>query len=184
MHGVFPTECKDSIVILRLKKASQDCNAIKNYRLVAKSSVISKILERIVNAQILDHFKINNLAEKFKFAYKTKHNTEIALVRVIKDMLTAINNGNLSLLTMLDFSAAFDTIDPHTFFDRLQIAFGIGFRSSIFRWFKSYLTDKQQFIMEIVYIIERNLYKARCSSGLSSWSVTIQHVHLSSICCN
>ena len=130
------------MVIPLLKKPSLDCNLLKNYRPVSNLSFISKVLERIAHAQILDHLALNNLTEKFQSAYKSGHSTETALVRVVNDMLNAIDNGNLSLLTMLDLSAAFDTIDHSILLERLQTSFGID--GTPLKWIKSYLSDRQQ----------------------------------------
>ena len=74
-------------------------------------SFISKVLERIVYFQFLNHITANKLIDKFQSAYKPGHSTETALIRVVNDMLNATDNGNLSLLTLLDLSAAFGTID-------------------------------------------------------------------------
>ena len=57
-------------------------------------------------------------------------------------MLNAIDNGNFSLLTMLDLSAAFDTIDHSILLERLQTSFGID--GTPLKWIKSYLSDRQQ----------------------------------------
>ena len=53
-------------------------------------------------------------------------------------MLNAIDNGNLSLLTLLDISAAFDTIDHSV----LHTSFGID--GPPLKWVKSYLSNRHQ----------------------------------------
>ena len=50
-------------------------------------------------------------------------------------MLTAIDNGNLSLLTLSDLSAAFDTVEHSILLERLQTSFGI---DGLPFWVKSY----------------------------------------------
>ena len=44
-------------------------------------------------------------------AYKDKHSTETALIKVQNDNLSALDTGTSAILLMLDLSAAFDTID-------------------------------------------------------------------------
>ena len=51
--------------------------------------------------------------------------TESLLLRVLNALLTASDDGQVSLLTRLDCSAAFDTIDHSILFHRLEYAFGI-----------------------------------------------------------
>ena len=87
-------------------------------------SFISKVLERIVYFQFLNHITANKLIDKFQSAYKPGHSTETALIRVVSDTFNAIDNGNLSLLTLLDLSAAFDTIDHSNLLERLHTSFG------------------------------------------------------------
>ena len=99
-------------------------------------SFISKVLERIVYSQFLNHINANKLIDK------PGHSTETALIRVVNDMLNAIDNGNLSLLTLLDLSAAFDTIDHSILLERLQISFVID--GLLLKWVKSYLSNKHQ----------------------------------------
>ena len=61
----------------------------------------------------------------FRFAYKPGHITETDLKRVVNDMFNAIDNGYMSLLSMLDLSAAFDTIDHSILLERLHTSFGV-----------------------------------------------------------
>ena len=140
--GQFPSDFKKSLVIPLLKKPSLDRNVLKNYRPVSNLSFISKILERIVFNQITDHLIKNNLIETFQSAYKSGHSTETALLRVVNDLFCFIDEGNVSLLTMLDLSAAFDTIDHDILFHRLSSHFGIN--DKVLSWIKSYLHERKQ----------------------------------------
>ena len=139
--GTFPSHFKDSLVIPVLKKPSLDCNNLKNYRPVSNLSFISKVLERIVYFQFLNHITANKLIDQFQSAYKPGHSTGTALIRVVNDMLNAIDNGN-PLLTLLDLSAAFDTIDYCILPERLQTSFGID--GLPLKWVKSYLSNRHQ----------------------------------------
>ena len=53
-----------------------------------------------------------------------------------------MDNGKVTALTLLDLSAAFDTIDHATLLERLHGHFGIS--GTIFHWFKSYISNRQQ----------------------------------------
>ena len=112
---------------------------------------ISKVLDRIVYFQFVNHITANKLIDQFQSAYKPGHSTETALIRVVNDMLNAIDNGNLSLLTLLDLSAAFDTIDHSILLERLQTSFGID--GLPLKWVKSYLSNRHQKVK-----IDNNLF--------------------------
>ena len=141
-NGVFPTDLKESIVIPLLKKESLDCDIFKNYRPVTNLPFISKVLERIAYSQIVDHVTKNELTDMFQSAYKSRHSTETALLKVVNDILCAIDDGNVTLLTLLDLSAAFDTIDHTILLERLKISFGID--GVVLDWIRSYLSDRKQ----------------------------------------
>ena len=77
-------------------------------------------------------------------AYKTYHSTETALLRVKNDILQFLDNRSCVALLLLDLSAAFDTVDHEILLHRLQSRFGI--RGNALAWFKSYLSDRSQFV--------------------------------------
>ena len=75
------------------------------------------------------HLRVNNLEIVFQSAHNVGlcHCTEIALVKVTSDILDYLdeNKVGLCLLTLLDLSAAFDTIDHAILVRRLEETLGL-----------------------------------------------------------
>ena len=58
-------------------------------------------------------------------AHRACQSTETAPLRVLNDLLADVDDGQVSTLTLLELSAAFDTIDRDTLFHPLEHVFGI-----------------------------------------------------------
>ena len=69
----------------------------------------------------------------FQSAYRAGHSNETVLLRIVNDILFALDNDNISVLLLLDLSAAFDTIDHQILLSRLNSVFGI--QSTALQWF-------------------------------------------------
>ena len=123
--GIFPSSYKSAIVTPLLKKHSLDPNDLTNYRLVSNLSFISQLLEKAVVSQLMPHLNRYNFFSSFQSAYRPGHSSETALLKVVNDLLLAMDEGKLSVLVLLDLSAAFDTIDHDILLHRLQHVFGI-----------------------------------------------------------
>jgi len=87
---------------------------------------------------------MNGLCNVFQSAYRAGHSTETALLRVVNDLLQAMDQDKISILLLLDLSAAFDTVDHQIILHRLHASFGIN--STALQWFRSYLLDRKQFV--------------------------------------
>ena len=77
-------------------------------------------------------------------AYRPGHCTETALLKLVYDLFLSLNKGNISVLALLDFSSAFDTIDHTILVHRLHTDFG--FTETVLQWFSSYLTDRTHYV--------------------------------------
>ena len=77
-------------------------------------------------------------------AYKPCHSTETELLEETNDILLGLDRGHVSLLALLDLSAAFDTADHAIMAYTLQSDFGIS-RTAL-SWLKSYMFDRTQFV--------------------------------------
>ena len=127
-----------------LKKTTLNPEILKNYRPVSNLSFPSKILEKVFLRQQSNHLLTNNLFYSHQSAYRAGHSTETALLKIVSDLLTALDEDKVSLLSLLDLSAAFDTIDHPILLSRLSYSFGIS--DTVLAWFTSYLTDCTQTI--------------------------------------
>ena len=105
---------------------------------------MSKLIEKLVLDQLFRHLDHNNLWHTFQSAYRPKHSTETALLRVLNDLLTASDSGSITILTVLDLSAAFDTVDDSILLTRLESTFDI--RDLALSFFRSYLQDRTQVV--------------------------------------
>ena len=76
----------------------------------------------------------------FQSAYRKHHSTESALLNIHNDILLNMTKGSVTALTLLDLSAAFDTIDHTILLDRLNVYYGIS--ELALGWFKSYLSGR------------------------------------------
>ena len=73
--------------------------------------VLSKVLEHLVAKQLLSYLDEHKLLPGLQSAYRAHHSTETAVLKVLSDILTAVDNGDLAMLALLDLSAAFDSVD-------------------------------------------------------------------------
>ena len=104
----------------------------------------SKVIEKAVSYQLIDHVDSNDLGETLQSTFKSLHNTETALLKVQDDILNAIDQRGTVALLLLDLSVAFDTVDHELLLHRLCVRFGI--RGKALAWFTSYLTGRCQYV--------------------------------------
>ena len=120
--GSVPVTLKVAYITPRLKKADLDTSDVKSYRPTSNLPVLSKVLERLVARQLLSHLDEFKLLPDLQSAYRAHHSTETAVLKVLSDILTDVDNGDLAMLVLLDLSAAFDSVDQKILLRRLKIS--------------------------------------------------------------
>ena len=120
----FAEAWKEALVLPSLKKPGLD-SAFKIFRPVSNLSYISKLSERAGVEQFMEHLTANDLHSQLQSAYKQRHSTETALLKVKNDILMSMDEQHVTLLVLLDLSAAFDTIHHDKLIDRLESDLGI-----------------------------------------------------------
>ena len=154
--GIFPQCFKSALVTPILKKRCFDHNDLNNYRPVSNLCFIAKILEKLVLSQVSSYLNSHNPYNTCQSAYRPGHSTETALLKVVNDLFLSLNKGNISVLALLDFSSAFDTIDHTILVHRLHTDFG--FTDTVLQWFSSYLTDRTTTSLYVIIALILLLY--------------------------
>ena len=115
-----------------------------SYRPILNLSVISKMLERLVATRLLAYLDETGLMLSMQSAYRRNHSTETAVLKVLSDILLALDRGDFAALALLDLSTAFDTIDHDTLIHRLLVSYGL--HGLALKWFRSYLQGRVQHV--------------------------------------
>jgi len=143
-QGYVPSIFKSAFITPLLKKLDLDSADVKSYRPISNLSVLSKLLEHLVTRLLLDYLNAYHPLPDCQSTYRSYRSTETAILKVMSDILLALDSGDLAMLTLLYLSAAFDTVDHYILLERLNISYGIS--HSVLGWLTNYLSNHTQFV--------------------------------------
>ena len=93
--GQFPDKLKVAKVIPIFKK--NDPTLFTNYRPISILPVISKVLERIMNNQLLMYFTNTKLLSDNQYGFRPHHSTEYAALEIVDRITTHLDNNQLPI---------------------------------------------------------------------------------------
>ena len=142
--GQFPRVFKDAFITSVIKKPRMDIADPGSYWPISNVVVMSKLLVRLVAAPLIHYHEISNLLPPLQSGFWLRHSTETAVLRVLSDILEAVDCRNVAVFALLDRSAAFDTVDHDRLIRRLQKTYSINVKA--LWWFQWYLSGRKQSI--------------------------------------
>ena len=102
--------------------------------------VVSKLVEKAVYQQALNHLLTNNFIDNFQSGFRPAHSTT-ALVKVYDDIRAGADNGLLTILVLFDFTQAFFSIVHEILYQKMRV---YGFSEPAIGWFRPFLYDRTQ----------------------------------------
>ena len=93
--------------------------------------------------QIVTFIEESNIYKPSMSGFRKNHSTETLLMKIRDDIVRAMNKGEITLATFIDYSKAFDTVDFKTLLCKLR---KLGFSYSASMLMLSYLSDRKQFV--------------------------------------
>ena len=134
-------DLKTAIVKPLLKKPSLDKHLLKNHRPISNLPFLSKILgKRSPQTYLPSPRKQPQRPPSVSVSSRTLHWDRF--VMFVNNILSAVDNDNISVLFLLDLSSTFDTIDHNIFLSCLNSILGI--QSTALQWFQSCLSHRYQ----------------------------------------
>ena len=103
----------------------------------------SKIHEQFADEQLQSYARENGLVTKEQFAYSKNSSTIVALLKVVDEWKWANDKGLITTAGFLVLWKAFDVIDHSLLVQKLK-ANGLSGAEHV--WFRSYLTNRKQFV--------------------------------------
>ena len=149
--GIFPDHLKIAKVVPLYKKDSP--HSFDNYRPISLLPAISKVFEKVVYNQLYDYMTQSKLLYESQYGFRKEHSTELASLEFSDRILAHLDKNEIPITIFLDLSKAFDTLDHEILLHKLQY---YGVNNIALNWFKSYLTNRHQFVD----------YNGTCSSKL------------------
>ena len=142
LEGQLPLSQRHALVTPILKKDGLDATNVQNYRPISNLTYISKLVERMVCQQLTGFLDESGLLPKLQSGFRARHSTETATLRVLSDVLAAADRRGVTLLGLLDMSAAFDTVDHSILLQRAEVSFGLS--GTVLLWLTSFLDGRTQ----------------------------------------
>ena len=117
----------------------------ENFRPITNLPFVAKSAEKATISQLSIHCAANAPFPEYQSAYRKNHSTETALLKVQNDILLSMDRQEVTLLVLIDLSAAFDTIDHAILLETLEKDFGV--TGNALKWLISYLSERKQTIL-------------------------------------
>jgi len=139
--ATVPTSWKTALITPIHKSGSKtDAN---NYRPISVLPVVSKILEKAVQHQLMDYLEKNHLLSQKQFGYRRKRSTELAATLFADNIRKESDKGLVSGAVFIDLSKAFDTLGHANLLRKLEL---FGIKGIALKWFTDYLFARQQLV--------------------------------------
>ena len=139
MSGQFPNFLKIARVIPIFK--SGDALDLNNYRPISILSTFSKIYERVVHSQLLNYFETKGIFYKHQYGFRSYKSTTQAVLNFLHNIYSY--GGSLYFTIFLDMRKAFDCVSHEILLDKMYF---YGIRGTPHEWFRSYLSDREQYV--------------------------------------
>jgi hypothetical protein len=139
--GVFPDKWKTATVTPLYKKG--DRYDMQNYRSILIISVFAKLLERLTYKRIISFLYENKIFTEAQNGFRKGKCIETAVQSFIERIQKALDKRVHTIGIFIDLTRAYDVLNHKLFLEKLS---SYGIRGTTTSWFRSYLTNRRQFI--------------------------------------
>ena len=142
--SLFISKWKIAKIVPIYKGKNKPRNQLGSYRPVSLLPVVAKIVERLIQKQLMQHMIKSKQMNTNQHAYRANHSTTSAICQLADNIYQATDSNMIATLLAVDQSAAFDTVDHSILLRKLRL-----YNCSLetVAWFRSYLSFRSQFVL-------------------------------------
>ena len=120
----------------------------KNYRPVALTSQLSKIFEKVIRKNLVDHLEEHNRFNSNQHGFRKGRSCLSQLLEHFDRITRLLEEGKMVDVIYLDFAKAFDKVDIGIVIRKLKC---LGVQGQIGRWIQNFLTNRSQSVVVAGY---------------------------------
>ena len=117
----FPTKWKFGHIIPLYKGKGLPKHTTSSYRPITLLPVLSKIIERSVQEQIVNHMNTHKLFHPKQYAFRKGFSTASALIEMADQLFEAAKDKHIGVAISIDQSSAFDSLSHTTLLKKLEL---------------------------------------------------------------
>lgn len=137
--GKIPQDWRDAIVVPLFKKGSR--SEASNYRPVSLTCILCKVMEKIIQLELLKHIKKHNILIDSQHGFVQGRSCLTNLLDCFEQVYSHMDEGSPVDIIYLDFAKAFDKV-PHKRLMKKLDAAGIG--GTVYKWIEGWLAGRRQ----------------------------------------
>ena len=142
--GVVPVEWKTAVVTPIFKGGRKDRCLPVNYRPIALTSCVARVLEKIINRKLLEYLTKHDLLFKHQSGFLPGHSTVTQLCFLLHRWQMALDKDQMVKVAFLDLSKAYDRVSIPALLHKIS---SMGISRKALSWFSAFLQSRRQCVL-------------------------------------
>ena len=113
---------------------------VSNYRPISLTSIVSKLLEKLLKAAIMKHVMENELLNSSQHGFMAKKSCLTNLLHCLEEVTAILDSGDCVDILYLDFAKAFDKVQHKRLLSKLE---ALNIKGEILAWIKAWLSNRK-----------------------------------------
>ena len=141
-EGEVPHQLKNADIVPLLKDPKSNKHTFKNYRPISVTSVVARIIEKVIKKRIVDTLNENSVIPVYQFGGRSKIGTTDALCHVWTNIQNNTAKYKETNVIFLDISKAFDRLIRELIIWKLKFVCKVS--DPLVMWTHKFLLNRKQ----------------------------------------